>query len=115
MKYLNLLPLIFVTFTVSAEGNIIYDKNQLIDLVQQVRDYYHHDVGSCIPKQEFGDELINEFLSIRDREVHSVFSQSDNEVEIYLERKKPRRPGLSLGVQLENGKCKEFAINEFMN
>lgn len=93
-----------------------FERSDLIGFVQQARNYFKNGKG-CPPEFDFDDrlDLVGEFLTIEDQEVKEVISSSRKEISIFLERRKPHRPGLTLQVNLKGESCESFDIYELMN
>ena len=117
MKILILTILLFCFTFQGLANEKNYETAELIEFVQEVRDYFKDGTGSCVPKYSFEDRkyLVSEFLTIKDQEIKEVSFQNSHSVSIFLKRQKPERPGLSLKIDLNNGKCREFYIYEIMN
>jgi hypothetical protein len=98
-----------------AEGPV-FEQSELIGFVQQARNYFENGSG-CPPEYDFDDrlDLVEEFLTIEDQEVKEIIGSSGNEITIFMERRKPYRPGLTLRVNLNGKSCESFYIYELMN
>lgn len=97
------------------ESREIKDRSDLIELVQQARNYFKSGKG-CMPEFDFDDrmDLVQEFMTITNKEIKTGTSIAENEISIFLERKKPYRPGLSLDMNLKDGRCETFYILEIV-